>query len=137
MAGTFALRVLTPMGEVLSTRAKSLQISAYDGLVGVLARHAPMVTELDLGRAEVVEEDGDRRFIAIVGGVMHVRPDEVVVLTEAAEEAAEIDIERAQHALERARQRLSARERGVDVSRAELAFARALNRLRVAERMKH
>ena len=113
MAGTFALRVLTPMGEVLSTRAKSLQISAYDGLVGVLARHAPMVTELDLGRAEVV------------------------VLTEAAEEAAEIDIERAQHALERARQRLSARERGVDVSRAELAFARALNRLRVAERMKH
>ena len=132
MASEFTLRVLTPMGEVLNTQARALRVTAWDGQTGVLARHAPMLTKLEIGVAVVTEAGGQKRWLATVGGVMRVKRDEVLLLVTAAEEAAEIDVERAQKALERARQRLAARHGEVDISRAELALARASNRLRVA-----
>lgn len=132
MASEFTLRVLTPMGEVLNTQARALRVTAWDGQTGVLARHAPMLTKLEIGVAVVTEAGGQKRWLATVGGVMRVKREEVLVLVTAAEEAAEIDVERAQKALERARQRLAARRGEVDISRAELALARAANRLRVA-----
>lgn len=132
MASEFTLRVLTPMGEVLTTQARALRVTAWDGQTGVLARHAPMLTKLEIGVAVVTEAGGQKRWLATVGGVMRVKREEVLVLVTAAEEAAEIDVERAQKALERARQRLAARRGEVDISRAELALARAANRLRVA-----
>lgn len=133
MAGDFRLRVLTPMGEVLDTRARSLRVTAWDGEVGVLARHAPMIEKLEIGSTVVTEADGTKRWLATIGGVMRVKRDEVVLLVGAAEEAAEIDVERAEKSLERARHRLATREGEIDISRAELALARATNRLRVAE----
>ncbi len=135
MPRSFPVRVLTPMGQVLATRATGLRVSAADGFVGVMAHHAPMVTELAIGSLVVTESEGERRHFAIVGGVMRVKRDEVLLLVEAAEEAEEIDVERARRALERARERLVHGDPAVsDISRAELALARARNRLRVAER---
>ncbi len=121
------------MGETLNTMARSLRVSAWDGQVGVLAGHAPMIELLAIGPTFVAEADGAHRWLATVNGIMHVKRDEVVLLVRAAEEAPEIDVERAQHALQRARERLAVRPDDLDVSRAELALARALNRLRVAE----
>ncbi len=129
----FALRILTPMGEAVNTDARAIRVEAWDGQVGVLARHAPMITELEIGSAVITEADGERRWFAMVGGVMRVKEGEVVLMVSAAEEAEEIDVDRARRALQRAEQRLAAREGEVDLSRAELALARAMNRLKVAE----
>ncbi len=133
MAGEFRLRVLTPMGEILRTRARSLCVTAWDGQLGVLGGHAPMVEKLEIGSTLVTESGGQRRWFATIAGVMRVKRGEVVLLVGAAEEAAEIDVERAHKALERARHRLVNREGEVDISRAELALARASNRLKVFE----
>ena len=133
MADDFRLKILTPMGEALSTRAQSLRVTAWDGQVGVLAHHAPIIEKLAIGSAMVTESDGRRRWFATVGGIMRVKDNQVVLLVGAAEEADQIDVERAQRALERARHRVTAREAEVDISRAELALARAINRLRVAQ----
>jgi len=129
----FKLRVLTPMGEVLNTRAVALQATAWDGQLGVLARHAPMVARLAVGATVVTEPDGAKRWLATVQGTLRVKKNEVVILVDAAEEAEDIDIERARRALERAEQRLATRQDETDISRAELALARATTRLRVSE----
>ena len=133
MAAEFRIRVLSPMGEVLNTMARSLRVTAWDGQVGVLAGHAPMVELLAIGPTLVTEADGTERWLATVEGIMRVKRDEVVLLVAASEEAPEIDVERAHRALQRARERLGARPAEVDISRAELARSRAMNRLRVAE----
>jgi len=136
MPDGFRVRILTPMGEVLDASAGHLRAPAPDGLFGVMARHAPMVAELAIGAIVVTDPAGGTRHFATTGGVLRVAGGEAVALVDAAEEAAEIDIERARRALERARHRLASRAAGaVDLSRAELALARALNRLRVAERV--
>lgn len=134
MPESFPVRILTPMGEVARTRAVYLRVPARDGLLGVMAAHAPMVALLAVGPVRVTEPGGAERWFAATGGVLRVTPSETLLLVEAAEEAAAIDVERARLALERAQHRLRGRPAGVDISRAELALARALNRLRVAER---
>ncbi len=134
MPESFHVRILTPMREVADIDAVYLNATATDGKLGVMARHAPLLTRLDIGTMVITEPGGVRRHFATVGGVLRVTERGVFVLVEAAEEADEIDIERARNALERARRRLRERrsDPSIDVSRAELALARAINRLRVA-----
>jgi F-type H+-transporting ATPase subunit epsilon len=65
---------------------------------------------------------------------MDVRPDRVVILTDAAEQADEIDESRAQAARERAKVALEAGPAGLDEARARASLERAMVRLRVSER---
>lgn len=134
MPDSFPVRILTPLGEAARANAIYLRAPATDGLLGVMAGHAPMVAALTVGAVRLTEPGGAERWFAATSGVLRVTRREVLLLVEAAEEADAIDVERARLALERAQHRLRGRTTGIDVSRAELALARALNRLRVAER---
>ena len=81
-----------------------------------------------------IKKGGEEVSLAISGGFLEVRPDRVVVLADAAERVDEIDVERAEAARKRAKERLSQqRELGIDGARAEAALRRSLVRLRVAE----
>lgn len=132
---SFTIRILTPMASVLNTEAVYLRAPATRGLLGVMAHHAPMVSHLAVGAAVVTEPSGEQRHFAVVDGILRVKHDEVVLLVRAAEEAEEIDVERAQMALDRATERLRAAAKDpVDLARAEMALARAANRLNVAVR---
>ncbi len=134
MPAALGVRILTPMGEVLDTRAMYLRVTAWNGLLGVMAGHAPMVAQLTIGALRLTGSGGDVRHFATTGGVLRVTRTSALVLVDAAEEADEIDVERAREALARAQHRLAeATAVSVDVARAELALARALNRLQVAD----
>ena len=107
-----------------------------EGLLGILPRHAPLLTALAYGELRV-KRGSVEESLAIGGGFMEVRPDRVTVLADTAERADEIDLERAQVARRRAEERLHAVVPGaVDFSRAEMALRRSLTRIKVAERRK-
>jgi F-type H+-transporting ATPase subunit epsilon len=73
--------------------------------------------------------------MAVFGGFMDVRGDRVIVLTEAAEPAEEIDTRRAQEARDRAQQALQAGPMSAaEEARARASLQRALVRIRVSER---
>ena len=65
---------------------------------------------------------------------MDVRPDRVVILTEAAEQSDDIDVSRAEAARARAREVLQTGPVGLDEVRARASLERAMVRLRVSER---
>jgi F-type H+-transporting ATPase subunit epsilon len=127
----FAISLLTPERQVYTGRAVSLVAPGSDGYLGVLAYHAPLVAELTVGKLSLVEEKGRRRLFAVSGGVLEAGGNEVTILADAAEPAEGIDLERARAAERRAGERLGQRGE-VDVARAQAALQRALNRLRVA-----
>ena len=110
-------------------------LPGIDGQLGILPRHAPIVTALQAGEI-VARKSGEEASIAVSGGFAQVSPESVVVLADAAEHAEEIDIERAQSARDRAQQRVAEGPpiADVDVARAESALARSLIRLKVAEK---
>src|SRR5207247_2976736 len=81
-----------------------------------------------------VRRGGGEEILAVFGGFMDVRGDRVVVLTDAAEPAEEIDASRAQQARDRAQQVLAAGPASAaDEQRARAELQRALVRLRVSE----
>lgn len=134
MPPLFNLKVMAPDHAVLDGQAQGLIAPGVKGYLGVLARHAPMVTELGSGVLTVIDADSQRRHFAVSSGFLEVRQDGVTVLADAAEAAAEIDVQRARAAEERARHRRQEPAREVDVARAEAALRRALARLEVAEK---
>lgn len=132
---TFKLEVVTPDRVVVSdNEVVSIIAPGSEGYFGVMARHAPMMAELRIGKLDFRRADGTSEAVAIAGGFVEVFENKVSVLAESAELAEEIDVERAEQAKKRAEQRLAAASPDVDVARAEAAFQRAINRLRVAGR---
>lgn len=132
MPPTFLLHIATPERVVLSQRLVSLVAPGVEGYFGVLARHAPLIAALGVGQMKLATEDGREELVAISGGFLEVSKDVVSVLGDTAELAAEVDVERARRAKDRAQERLGEKGERVDINRAQLAMRRALNRLRVA-----
>ncbi len=76
-----------------------------DGEMGILPNHAPLLTTLQYGFIKV-RVGGEEEVFAVAGGVAEVQPDIVTVLADAAENVAEIDVERAEAARMRAQEAL-------------------------------
>jgi F-type H+-transporting ATPase subunit epsilon len=132
MADTFELEVATPERELIKDQVEEAQIPGKNGYFGVLPGHAPMLSALGTGLAYYVI-GGKRRHFSVAGGFVEVLPDRVRVLANASERAEEIDVERAQKALDRARQQLADAALGVDPAAALDAIARAQARLETAD----
>jgi F-type H+-transporting ATPase subunit epsilon len=127
------LEVITPERKVYEDDVDMVVAPASEGYVGILPHHAPLFTLLGPGEFKV-KKGGVEEVLAVFGGFMDVRGDRVVVLTDAAEPAEEIDASRAQEARERAQQVLAAGPASAaDEQRARAELQRALVRLRVSE----
>ena len=98
------------------------------GELAFLTGHAPFVGALDIGTVRVHTEAGIDEVIAVHGGFVEVSHDRVTVLSDVAEVASQIDLERARAAQERAEAHL----RGEHDVEAEAALRRARVRLEVA-----
>ena len=131
---TFLLEIVTPERVTFKDQVEFLAAPSYDGELGVLPGHIPLLSELKTGLLRFKKE-GEQETVAISGGFLEVHPDHVVVLAETAELAEEIDAERARQAAERAKSQLAAAGKGPDFAIAEAALRRALIRLRAAERI--
>ena len=127
------LEVITPERKVYEDDVDMVVAPASEGYVGILPHHAPLFTTLGPGEFKV-KRGGVEEILAVFGGFMDVRADRVVVLTDAAEPAEEIDASRAQQARDRAQQVLAAGPASAaDEQRARAELQRALVRLRVSE----
>lgn len=56
-----------------------------DGVVGILPNHAPLLTMLSAGKLRLRQADQELVF-DVSGGVLHVSPEGVIVLADAAEQ---------------------------------------------------
>jgi F-type H+-transporting ATPase subunit epsilon len=122
---------------VFSDSVDMVLAPGVEGMLGILPRHAPLMTALVPGEVTIRKAGQEDVFIAVGGGFMEVRPDRVTILADSAERADEIDMERAEAARRRAEERLHAAVPGaVDFSRAEMALHRSLIRIKVAEHRK-
>lgn len=128
---SFHLDIVTPERKIYSAEVQSLVVMAHDGYLGVRTGHAPMLARLGIGQIRITELSGSVVRLACSGGFMEVEPHRTIILADAAERPDEIDVARAEAALERARARLQDR-RSIDVARAEAALHRAMNRLKLA-----
>lgn len=128
------LEVITPERKVYEADVDMVIAPGSEGYLGILPHHAPLLTALGPGEFRV-KRGGVEEVLAVFGGFMDVRGDRVVVLTDAAEHAAEIDEELARQAREQAQRVLAEGGlTGAEEARARASLERALVRLRVSQR---
>lgn len=125
--------IVTPEGLVLDEYAQMVVIPGAVGELGLLPRHAPIVSRTVIGEVRVKNTDGKMRHIAVGEGYAKMQYDRLMLLVDTAEMAEDIDAARAEEAIERAKAWLDrAAETGADTRRAEQSRKRAINRLKVA-----
>jgi F-type H+-transporting ATPase subunit epsilon len=131
---TMQVSVVTPDGPVYESDVEMVSTKAQSGELGILPGHIPMVAPLQIGAVRL-KNGGKTDFVAVSGGFLEVRQEQVTILAQSAEQADEIDVDRAVRAKQRAEQRLNEQKReNIDFRRAELALQRAINRIEVSER---
>ena len=81
MSGILKVWVISPEATLFEGEASSVTAPAFDGEVGILPSHAPMVTTLGKGVLRV--GDADARF-QVEGGFLQVVDNVVRVVTEKA-----------------------------------------------------
>jgi F-type H+-transporting ATPase subunit epsilon len=75
--------VVSPERILYEGDAESVVVPAYDGRIGILQRHAPMLALLGRGVLSVRAGTGERRF-QVAGGFVQVRANVVRVVAEEA-----------------------------------------------------
>ncbi len=127
------LEIVTAERTVYSDDADVVVAPGQEGELGILPRHAPLLTTLQPGELRI-RKDGEEVVMAISGGFMEVRPDKVIVLADTAERANEIDEARAEAARQRAAALLVDKATATDLAAAAAALRRSQVRLKVARR---
>ena len=135
---TFELEIINPEKVVFKGRAKSLVLPAYEGKMGVLAGHAHMVAQLTPGEVKVELEQaasgGSVIYFSVSGGFAAIDQKKTQLFVEAAEDAEDVNEQRALLALERAKDQVKQK---IEIEKAQAAIQRALARLRVVEKARH
>jgi F-type H+-transporting ATPase subunit epsilon len=131
MAETIELEIVTPEKQVVRDQVDEIQIPGKAGFLGVLPGHAPLITELAVGEISY-RKSGQTTYLSVAWGFAEVLPNKVTILAETAERAEDIDVARAQQALQAAQTRLAAADSEEKVDRELAAVRRAETRIDVA-----
>lgn len=127
------LDIVTPDHLVLSKEVDYVGAPGLEGEFGVLPGHVPFISALAIGGL-YYKESGKTSFVFISGGFAEVSDNKITVLAESAEEAATIDLARAESARKRAEERLASHNENINVTRAMAALSRASTRIALAGR---
>lgn len=132
---TIRCEIVTQEGVLFADEVDIVIAPGVEGEMGILPRHAPLLTALAVGELRVRKGEEEYSF-AVHGGVLEVTPEKVVALADVAEASEAIDVQRAEEARARAEARL---REGVALDssereRLQAALRRSKLRLKVARR---
>ncbi len=131
MATTFTFRVVTPERTVLEGEPEMAVMRTAGGDIAFLAGHVAFIGAVEIGVVRMVMPDQSEQSAAVHGGFIEVREGEVFLVAGVAELADEIDVARAERALQRAESALAT---DADDAEADAAARRARARLELAGR---
>src|SRR4051795_4693752 len=96
-----SVEIVTAERKVMETEADMVIAPGSEGEVGILPRHAPLLTALVPG-VMVLKHGSEEEVLAVSGGFLQVANNRVLILADTAERADELDEQRAQEARARA-----------------------------------
>ena len=129
--GTLHVEVVTAERTVLQDDVDMVIAPGSEGQLGILPRHAPLMTTLTAGELRLKKAGGEQS-ITITGGFLEVRDNVVTILADAAERVDEIDLARAEEAMKKAQERI--KMAGADVALERASLRRAAVRVQAVRR---
>ena len=78
------LKIITPEDSLFEGEVKLIQVPGKKGTFEVLNNHAPIISTLFKGKVKIKDMDNKEHFFDIPGGVIQVRKNKIILLTEMA-----------------------------------------------------
>ena len=126
------VELVSPEQIVFEGEADLVIVRTTNGEIGFQPGHVPFVGVLNVAEARLQMSDGTRQSLAVHRGFVELANDHLTILSDVAELATDIDVDRAQAAKQRAEQALASD--GEDREAAG-ALARANVRIDVAAKV--
>ena len=126
----FTLKIITPERVFFEEDVEMVEFNTTEGEIGIYAKHVPTTVIVKPGILTITQ-DGSTKNAALHAGFAEILPDRVTILAEIIEWPEEIDLERAEAAYNRAKDRLDKKSGDTDIARAETALQRSIARIHV------
>ncbi len=133
---TIRCDIVSAEAEIFHGNATMVIATGIDGELGIVPRHAPLITRLKPGQVRVIAENGDEQSFYVSGGILEVQPQVVTVLTDTAIRAKDLDEAAANRAKAQAEAALANRSDAVEIAQAQAELAQALAQLQAIERLR-
>ncbi len=106
------------------------------GELGIVPRHAPLITRLKPGKVVLTLANGDKLDIVVSGGILEVQPQVVTILADTAIRAQDIDEAKALAAKEEAERILAGKDDAMSLEEAQNQLAMSLAQMQALERLR-
>jgi F-type H+-transporting ATPase subunit epsilon len=135
---------VTIEGKLFAEDVAFVSAPAFDGEIGILPRHAPLLARLRLGLVWIRKkrQDQKKHYFLIYGGYMEVTPSSVMILSNKAFADIELDGRKISAIEQEVRQRVEEAQRQLrqkdyrDYTGTVLQLTRAMRELRAIERIR-
>ncbi|MGF1642862.1 MAG: F0F1 ATP synthase subunit epsilon [Thiotrichales bacterium] len=137
MAMTMHVEIVSAEAAIYSGTAEEVIAPAEMGEIGILPRHAQLVTRLKPGEVRI-KVPGDQDFIHVFvsGGILEIQPHVVTVLADTGIRAEDLDEAKALEAKQRAEEALRNRQTGIDYARAQAELIEAAAQLQLIAKLR-
>jgi F-type H+-transporting ATPase subunit epsilon len=133
---TIHVDIVSAEGEIFSGEVAMVFAPASEGDIGVMPRHAPLLSLLKPGEVRVRTPDGEEQHFFVGGGAIEVQPFKVTVLADTAIRAKDLDEAAALAAKHRAEEALRDRSGHITQADAMAQLVRATEQLKIIARLR-
>ncbi|MET0208686.1 MAG: F0F1 ATP synthase subunit epsilon [Burkholderiaceae bacterium] len=121
---TIHVNVVSAEEQIFSGEAKFVALPGENGELGILPKHAPLITRIKPGAVRIQRADNnEEEFVFVAGGLLEVQPDLVTVLADTAIRGKDLDEARAEAAKKEAEEAMKHAKSDIDFAKAQSEFA--------------
>ena len=129
--------IVSAEGHLFSGQGEMIYAPAQMGEIGIAPRHAPLVTQLKPGEVRVDPGNGKpQEHFYVSGGMIEIQPFKVTILADTGIRANDLDEAAAAEAKRRAEDALANQAADIDMAKAQIELAEAVAQLRAIERLR-
>lgn len=125
------IKIITHKHVLYDGEAEKVIARDTQGEFEILQNHVPCMKVLVTGVLKIYNGENLSKY-AVMGGILQFKDNNILILTDIAENGKDIDVQRAKASLSRAENRLKEKSAEIDAKRAEASRARALARLKAS-----
>lgn len=136
MPMTMHVDIVSAEKEIYSGTVTQVYAPAELGEVGVMPRHAPMLSTLKAGVVRVIPLEGEEQAFYVSGGILEIQPHVVTILSDTALRAADIDEAAALEAKARAEATMKEKASEMDYAKAKSELIEAVAQIEALKKIR-
>ncbi|MDE1998097.1 MAG: F0F1 ATP synthase subunit epsilon [Burkholderiales bacterium] len=134
---TIHVDVVSAEESIFSGEATLVSLPGEVGELGILPRHAPLITRIKPGAVRIQRADNnEEEFVFVAGGILEVQPHCVTVLADTAIRGADLDEAKANEAKRLAEEAVQNAKGDLDLAKAQSELAVMVAQLAAIQRLR-